>query len=302
MLRIAVILNGISLEKKHFLRHVFPAISEHARVEVFETRSKNDAVKLASKAVDKRFDVILAAGGDGTVHQVVNGMLQERETHTNLPVFAVFPVGTGNDFARSFHIVSHADQLIFLLRNFNPRTIDVGEVDFTTDSGRGKSYFINVADIGMGPEVVSKLNNSGRPLGSAAAYYMAILATFATYKTKDITATTPDWIWKGKIRSLAIANGKFYGHGLCIAPDAKPDDQIFDAFICGDISVLDFIRYSNELKKGRKVDLPEVSYRKASSIEFTSTAKCAIEADGEWLGWLPAKVTLSSVRLKILAP
>jgi len=302
MLRIAVILNGISLEKKYFLQHVLPVLRESFTTEVFETRSKNDAVNLASKAVDKRFDVILAAGGDGTVHQVVNGILQGRETFRDLPVFAVFPVGTGNDFVRTFHIVSHVDQLIFLLKNFNPLPIDVGEVEFTTDSGTEKSYFVNVADIGMGPEVVKRLRSSGRPFGSAAAYYTAILTTFATYKTMDITATTPEWSWKGKMRSLAIANGKFYGHGLCIAPDAKPDDQIFDAFICGNISVLDFIRYSNELKKGRKVNLPEISYRTTSSIEFTSSSKCGIEADGEWLGWLPAKIKMSRVKLKFLAP
>lgn len=90
---------------------------------------------------------------------------------------------------------------------------------------------------------------------------MSILATFATYRPMDVKVTTPGWNWQGKVRSLAIANGKYYGHGLCIAPDAKPDDNMFDVFICGGISVLDFIRYSDELKKDRKVNLPEISYK-----------------------------------------
>jgi len=302
MLRIAVILNGISLEKKYFQQSVLPLLRESFQVEVFETRSKNDAVNLASKAVNKRFDVVMAAGGDGTVHQVVNGMLDGRESYPDLPVFALFPVGTGNDFGRSFHLTSHVDQIVFLLKTFNPKIIDVGHVEYSTDTGTEKRYFVNVADIGMGPEVVAKLRNSGRPFGSAAAYYLAIISTFITYKTKRVKAISPEWTWEGKIRSLAIANGKFYGHGLCIAPDAKTDDQIFDAFICGNISVLDFIRYSSELKRGEKVNLPEVFYRKAPSIEFSSPEKCAIEADGEWLGWLPAKVAMSPVKLKFLAP
>lgn len=154
VMRIAIILNGIALNKKYFLQKVLPAVNESFLTEVFETRSKHDAFHLASKVVDKRFDIIMAAGGDSTVHQVVvNGIIHGRETFHDLPIVGVFPIGTGNDFARTFKIIPHVDQLIFLLKTFSPRNIDISEVSFTAETGTGKKYFVNVADIGMGPEV-----------------------------------------------------------------------------------------------------------------------------------------------------
>lgn len=303
MKKLAIILNGISLEKKFFYHRVFPALNKNFTVELFETRSRNDAFTLASKAVDKQFDVLLAAGGDGTIHQVVNGMLDGRESHKDLPVLGVIPIGTGNDFARSLKVEADPDQLLALLTEHTPKNIDVGVVEYIAEDGsKDNRYFVNVADAGMGPEVVKKVLASGRPMGSAVAYYLAILSTFFTYKPMNVTATTPSWSWKGKMRTFAVANGKYYGHGLCIAPDAKPYDNTLDTFICGDVSVLDFIRHSGPLKKGQYVQHKGVSYKKENSIELYSEAPCRVEADGELLGWLPAKIEMTPIKLRILAP
>src|SRR5688572_20232735 len=99
--KIAIILNGISLKKKFFYKKVLPPLASAFKVDVFETRSKHDAISLASAAVDKAYDVLLAAGGDGTLNQVLNGVLQERENASDFPVVGVFPMGSGNDFARA---------------------------------------------------------------------------------------------------------------------------------------------------------------------------------------------------------
>lgn len=302
-MKVAIILNGISLEKKSFYKNVVPILQKSFLVEVFETRSRHDAVALASKAVDKKFNVIIAAGGDGTTHQVVNGVLQGREQYRDLPALMVFPVGTGNDFARSLNIKPDVNQLMFLLKNFSTKNIDVGNIAFTNQQGESENrYFVNVADAGMGPEVVKRVLNSDRILGSGVSYYLAILTTFLKYKPVEVVASTPTLTWRGKLRTLAIANGKYYGHGLCIAPDAKPDDGVFDSFICGDASVIDFILQSNHLKKGEHIVHPKVEYNKANVFELHAEKSCAIEADGEWLGFLPAKVEMTSIKLKFLIP
>lgn len=302
-MKVAIILNGISLEKKYFYHEVLPALQSMHDVHVFETRSRNDAVTLASKAVDKQFDIILAAGGDGTVHQVVNGVLDGRAEYKDLPVLGVCPVGTGNDFARSLNVAPGAASIVQMVERLRIAPIDVGVVMYTDDSGAAcRRYFVNVADAGMGPEVVRRVMASDRPLGAAVAYYMAIVATFITYKPVPVSVKTPTWEWRGKLRTLGVANGKYYGHGLCIAPDAKPDDGIFHTFISGNVSVFDFIRYSGELKKGRHLRIPDVFYDKAEVVEITSQSPCAIEADGEWLGWLPARIEMSTIKLKFLVP
>ena len=204
-MKIAIILNGISLEKQIFYKKFLPELSSLFSVEVFETLTSNDAVSLASKAVDKRFDIILAAGGDGTLHQVLNGMLNGRENYTNLPMLGTIPVGTGNDFARSIQIKKKVDQLIVLLQNPKPKQIDIGKVQYTTKANKTEErYFINVVDLGMGPEVVKKVMASGRMFGAGLSYYFSILSTFLHYKVMLVHAKADDWEWHGKLQFRAI--------------------------------------------------------------------------------------------------
>lgn len=302
-MRIAVILNGVSLERQYFYRKVVPMLRLVYETEVFETLSRNDAFFLASKAVDSHYDIIIAAGGDGTLHQVVNGILKGRERYKNLPALVVFPVGTGNDFARTLNIPSDPVKLMQLLQKSEPHYLDVGEVLYTThDGAKDQRYFINVADIGMGPQVVKKVLNSDRTFGSSFAYYISIITTFFTYRPVVVTAHTDSWNWQGKLRTLAVGNGRYYGHGLCIAPDAQPDDGILDAFICGNVSVLDFMRYSIPLKKGKYIRHREVFYKKVDAVDLNSEKECLIEADGELLGKLPARIQITPLKLKMLIP
>jgi len=299
--RVAIILNGISLKKKFFYSKVLPSLSSLFQVDVFETRTKRDAIGLASKAADKYYDVLIAAGGDGTLNQVLNGVLQGREGNTKLPVIGVLPIGSGNDFARALKITTDVNVLVNRLTSLKHCNFDVGKIEYHNEKEKTQfSYFINVADAGMGPEVVSKLANSGRAYGSAVAYYAAILSTFFSYKAMEVEIKAPEWQWKNKLRTVAIGNGKFYGHGLCIAPDAKPDDGIFSSFICGDVSVLEFIWYSGDLKNSTKIAHSKVEYSSARHVELTAKTSCRIEADGELLGFLPATIDILPGRIKFL--
>ena len=299
-----VILNGISLKKKIFYHEYLPAISEIFEVETHETLSKNDAKSLASKFTEKYVDVIIAAGGDGTLNQVVNGMLKGREKAPKLPLIGVIPIGSGNDFVRGASLKANVDATLERFSQYKPTPVDVGVVEYSSRSGADaqtlSSYFVNVADIGMGPEVVGKVLNSGRPFGSAVAYYKSILSSFVTYRPMNVTAITPDWTWQGRLRTLAIANGKYFGHGLCIAPDAILNDRRFSVFICGNVSVLDFIIHTGKLKKGKNVLVKDVFYKSTTSLDLSSDRPCPVEADGELLGWLPAKVRMIERQLGFL--
>lgn len=300
-MKIAIIVNGISLRKSIFYQKILPALEQTFSLEVFETHACNDAVGLASNAADKRFNIILAAGGDGTVNQVVNGILRGREDYADLPAIGILPIGTGNDLARGLNLRADINQIHNVLTDFKPKEMDVGKVDFTTKNGnRDYRYFVNVADIGMGPEVVKRIPASIRRFGPGIAYYYSILQTFFTYKPMVVHALAVEWEWKGKLRTLAVANNKYYGHGLCIGPDAKPDDRIFDVFICGNASVFDFIVQSARLRQGKKISHKDVFYRHAKAVDLRAESPCAIESDGEFLGWLPARIELIDQKLKFL--
>lgn len=299
-MKVAVILNGLFGRKKLFYSRLLPVIREHATAGVFETRSRTDAFDFSVKAVSENYELIIAAGGDGTINQVVNGMLKSNASAERLPMLTILPVGSGNDFARTVNITLRAEDLKKRLTCLMPGLIDVGAVTFQKEGKEHHSYFINVASAGMGPEVLNRMSSGKKRLGSAMAYYAAILSTFWSYRCMPVAIKTSSWQWNNKLRTLAVGNGKFFGSGLCIAPDAKPNDGMFSAFVCGAVSVLDFIRYTNTLKNERNVIHPKIEYKTAETLELTSELPCRIEADGELLGFLPARVEVIPGRIKFL--
>lgn len=300
-MKVAVILNGLSGKKKFFYSKLLPVIQEQGEAVVFETRSRSDAFDFSVKAASEKYDLIIAAGGDGTIHQVVNGMLSTNLSIDQLPMLSILPAGSGNDFARTINITLDPIALRKRLTDLSLWKIDVGLVRFKKENEESASaYFINVASAGMGPEVLNRMSSGKKRLGSAVAYYVAILTTFLSYRCMPVTIKTSAWEWSNRLRTLAIGNGKFFGSGLCIAPEAKPNDGIFSAFICGAVSVFDFVRYSSTLKSSRKIDHPKIEYRIAEKLELTSESPCRIEADGELLGFLPANVEVVPGRIKFL--
>jgi diacylglycerol kinase (ATP) len=300
--KIGLILNGISLRKKSFYSELLPVLKKNFTIDVFETHSRNHAFELAAKTVYKKYDLIIAAGGDGTVHQVVNGLLREQQK-TRVPPLAILPLGSGNDFGRAIGATKNMNLFLEKVKAFQLQSIDVGEVTCRKDRSGSETqtrYFVNVADTGMGPEVVSRLSQNGRPFGSAFAYYESILVTFFSYKSKMLSASSPSFEWKDRVRTFAIANGKYFGSGLCVAPDAKLDDGTFNIFACGPVSVVDFILQSVPLKWGRRVNHPLVKYFTCKEVQLKGDEGLSIETDGEFCGWLPAVVKLSLEKLTVL--
>ncbi len=298
-MKAAIILNGIARRKKYFYNTLLPAIRQCVQADVFETQSPGHAVTLAHNATQQDYSVIIAAGGDGTIHQVLNGMLTDEKQGEDLPALAILPLGSGNDFARSLNIRAKPKEVQQLIKS-PAQWIDVGRIQYQAEGKSAYAYFMNVADVGIGPEVLRQLRTSKKWLGAGLAYYAAILKSFFTYKSLRVSVKTPEWQWENKLRTLAVCNGKFYGHGLGIAPDARIDDGVLNTFICGDVSVVDFIRYSSTLKKLKQINHAKISYTHANRLEVNSTERCGVEADGELLGWLPAVIELVPGRIRLL--
>jgi diacylglycerol kinase (ATP) len=298
--KIAIILNGLSLKKEHFYNRILPELSKDFKTEVWETRTQQDGIALAGKAVEKRFDAVLAAGGDGTLNEVVNGILSGNEHLRNLPAAGVIPLGSGNDFTRTVGLTGDVQKLKNLLQTFRPKPVDVGKINFIARPNTPPRYFLNIADVGMGPIVVKRVLESGRPFGSVVQYYTAIIHTFFTYRLTGVRARTALWNWDGKIRVMAIANGKYFGNGICISPEAIPDDGQFSCFIAGNVSVLDFIIQNGRLRSGKRPIHNHIEYKEADSIELHADVAMPIEADGELVGELPVRVDMLHRKLPFL--
>ncbi len=296
-MKVAIVLNGVSRTKNLLYSQVLPPIKHRFDVEIFETQYADHATQIASSLT--AYDYVLAAGGDGTLHQVLNGVLQNQ--NIKLPVLGIIPLGTGNDFARTCGIKADGNRIANLLIQNKTKQIDVGQLTCVNDEGRSHSkYFINECSLGMGPDVVRRLINSNRSLGPSLTYLKAIVQTFFGLKPQKIFIETPHWRWNGKMRVLAVANGKSFGNSIFIAPDAAQDDGVFSTFLAGDLSTLSFLFCLQKMKKKGKVTHPLVHYNNCSLIDVTSHSQCPIEADGEWMGWLPMKIEILSQRIAFL--
>ncbi len=276
-----------------------PALQQRFSVQVFETQFSSHAIQLSEEAVAMGFEIILSAGGDGTLNQVVNGML--KTSSSQLPSLGIIPLGSGNDFAAMMGVSGRPDQLINLLKANKPLPVDVGKIHcFNQEGAPIERHFINVCSLGMGPATVTRLERLPRWLCAGLRYYVSVINTFLTHTKEEFEVLTSQWKWSGKARVVAIANGISFGNKIYIAPEAKPDDGIFSTFIATDMALLKFL-YVLQMAKGRKKVMDKsIHYSEATELTISSPNPAMIETEGELVGWLPARIDVLKGRIQFL--
>lgn len=247
---------------------------------------KQIAYENAAKA-----DIMTAIGGDGLLNEVLNGlMIYQRENPTaKIPAITMLPYGSGNDFGRSFNWKrkSIPDFIQRLERN-EIKKIDIGKI--VAENGRIE-YFINEASTGLTTKVVDRVNSLPKFIPGGVKYSWSILECFLTYRKKPITIQYDGVEWSGKILLVACSNGKYFGGGICIAPDADPFDGMLDVTVIGEVSILQYIRYLGKLRRGVKLNLPQVHYIRANKLTLIGDLR--IEKDGERGSRLPCTISIS---------
>lgn len=271
------------------------------KISVFETERKKHAIQLAQNSVLQNYQIIVAVGGDGTLNEVLNGILENNYPVDELPILAHLPYGSANDFAKVAGTHSIQD-IIELLEHEKYKLIDIGLCSYTSSEGENKQrYFINILEGGIGAMVVKKVNASNKPLGVKVAFLKAITESFITYTPTLVSCKTDLENMEEKMLTLAVCNGGFLGNGLCIAPDAKIDDGLFALTCIYDISIKDYALNLRKLFKKEKIDHPKIYYSKAKTIEINPNKfSFALEGDGEFFGFAPAKIEMLHNRIKFL--
>lgn len=266
-------------------------------------------LSLPQKAVNEGFTHFVAVGGDGTLNEIVNGIVSAFKTDEGYDwekiksiKIGILPSGSGNDFVKNLGYKT-ISELQNLIDKDTSKLVDIGFTEYL-DRNRNKAerFFINVSDVGIGGEVV--INKEKLPLSllGETNYFLAIISTFLIYKKKLIKVTAKEFSWEGKVLNFVIANAKYFGNSIGIAPHAEISDGKFAITNIGDISLIDYFKNIKTAKKCKKIIHSEVSYTESEEllIESIDNLPLTIDMDGEFIGYAPVKFTCLKQKLCIL--
>ena len=266
------------------------------------TEGVGHATDLAREATNTNYRYIIAVGGDGTVNEVVNGILCS--TNPNNTILGIVSTGTTCSFTRSLSIPRDYVKSCILLANQSSLSIDVGIVEYTSKGQRLRRFFVNEADIGFGATVVEASKKFTNYFGRSINYLPHIvggLSSLVSYKSKHITVHVEDKIENiYDCAMLVVANGTHFGGGMQIAPEAKPNDGLMDVVIFGDMSKSELLKVWPMTYKGRHVSHEKVRMLKVKKIDIQCDDTILVEADGELLGEGPVSFSVVPSALKIV--
>lgn len=264
------------------------------------TACPGDAIMITEDAINKGSGLVVAMGGDGTFNEVLNGLLSSNLSDEVL--FSGIPCGTANDFCKTIKMPKTVDELFESLSKGHTRKIDVGKAEFTMHSGENtERYFINVSNVGFAAEVVEKVNNSNKLLGSTLTYLKAITGTILSSKTEEAIIKTESEQWNGTMFNMSICNGKYVGSGLQISPNANISDSFFNITLLGKFTMLDYIKYLPKVFKGENIKHSSLTYMVCKHITIEGLVKqLGVEMDGEFVGYTKARFTVVPEKLNIV--
>jgi diacylglycerol kinase (ATP) len=269
------------------------------------TRRPGDATGLCRTALGAGANLVVAAGGDGTLNEVVNGFFDQA---TDAPIrpdaaLGLLPLGTGSDFAAARGI-GRGLAAIPVLAARTTQLFDVGRVDYQILSGSGSRYFINVAELGLGAEIAARVNRSPKRFGAFLAYLVGAIRSVLVYRGWTVTLQIDDaQPTTEPVGMVIIANSQRFGGGIPIMPGAQPDDGRFDVLRLGrtDRATLLFDLLP-KVYRGKHIGHPAVSVDQATRLTVSASRPLPLEVDGEHVGIAPARLSILPRALPVVVP
>ncbi len=271
-----------------------------ARIEF--TDCEGHAVRLARKAVQSGVRRVVSAGGDGTHREVINGIMAANGDIPKDLVLGLLPLGSGNDLLRSVGVPGDIETaLTYVTPASAKRAVDVGVCTCQSAVGELRRYFVNVADVGLGGNCVALAENY-KGLGGTLAYLAGAVHSFVSSPSLHLRICVDgDDLGVFTSRGVIIANGRYFGGGMYVAPQAKVDDGFLDVIILGDLSAAQFVYNLPKLYRGTIAGHEKVTVLRGRRIEVSSAddIQVPLQIDGELEGFLPATFEMTNHRLTI---
>jgi YegS/Rv2252/BmrU family lipid kinase len=247
-------------------------------IDVWATQAKGDAINLARKAVEEKYEMVIAAGGDGTVNEVVNGLV------FSPVIFALIPLGTENVLAKEMGIPFNINKACEFIREAPVKRVDVGKVK--------DRYFLSFAGVGLDAHAVSEVPQKQKEqLGSLAFFITGLRMAWKYRKSAPRARVILDGREEKVVFWLIIVgNISTYGWKVKVTPEASINDGLLDICIFPKTTYFGVIRQVVGAFVGVHLKLPEIRYYKAKTIEIKTKPKVLYEADGELMGWTPCLI------------
>ncbi len=288
-------------------RTAWPGIAAELRrhagpFDVAFTEAPGDGARLAADAARSGRKLVVALGGDGTISEVADGLLRARAG----AALGILPFGTGGDFRRTLELPTRIADAARVLGRGQTRRIDAARVSFVDHGGAPAfRHFVNIASFGLSAAVATRANASSKRLGGRLAFAKATLSSALEHQAPTVrieidgadAVSTP-------VSTVCVANGRYFGGGMRVAPDAMLDDGLLDVVVVGDLGLFDLLRSTPRLYAGTHIGHPQVAATRARTVTATAESDddVLLEIDGETPGRLPARFEVLPGALDLVVP
>lgn len=269
------------------------------------TEAPGHGARLAREAAQAGSPLVVAVGGDGTASEVVDGLVAAAAAGHDA-AFGFLPGGTGSDLRRSLDVPRDLAGAARGLAQGVDRRCDVGRVELATrGGGRLERSFVNVAGFGVAGRVVEITERLGKALGGTLTYLLAGAGALVGWSDPPVRWRVDGGPWREeRITSVSVCNGRFFGGGMLVAPEARLDDGLFDVVVWKGLGLADLALKRRMLYDGSHVRLPQTEVLRARTLEAepVGEARVLLDVDGDPAGLLPARFTLLPGALRVRVP
>lgn len=277
------------------VRKKLPDLLERLEAAGYETSTHAttgewDARRATKYAVQQGFDLVVAAGGDGTLYEVVNGMAEQAYR----PALGIIPAGTTNDFARAVGIPKDVDEAVEIIARGKKKAIDIGKVN--------QRYFINVAGGGTLTELTYEVPSKWKTMLGQLAYYVKGIEKLVLLKPTRMRIESRETCIDEEIMLFLVANSHSVGGMNKITPDADLCDGYFDVIVAKKTTIPEFIRLATQAIRGEHLNDPRVIYFQTSELNVSADTDVLLNLDGELGGTLPCYFKVLHKHIDLIVP
>ncbi len=252
------------------------------------TTAKGDAIREAERAAERRYDLVVAAGGDGTVNEVVNGLAEKPYR----PTLGVLPLGTSNDFANAIGIPKNIHKAIEVLAQGTPKPIDIGRMN--------QRYFINISGGGILTELSYEVPSRLKTVLGQFAYYIKGVEKLPGLRPVPIEVRANGRIWNEELMLFLVANSRIVGGFDKLAPHADLSDGLFDVILVKKTNIMELARLLTLALRGEHLNDPKIIHFQTQHLSVRSPAEVSINIDGELGGTSPCDFRVLKNHLQVI--